>query len=429
MTESATSASGESVPSGSAIIPDSCRDEFCWRRSVVVGVSVYLATLIPVVLGVVAGFELLKPGRAIPYGGDSLLLRFAAWDGGQFMSIMDQGYQYDPARMSNSVLFPGYPLLGRMVQWITGFSAAASLLVVSHFCALSALIVYHRLIQFRFGNDRVADICVATLAAIPTTFFWRMAYSESPFVLLQVLFLYGIQRKWSCEKLAIVVGLASSLRLVGIAMLVPLVMEFAVRRTASGNRLDVATFGRLSFCVMLGVSGLLGFMLFQWIRFGDPFVFVRGQAAFCLRQPVSGVEHWYRLVTLEPVWGTYLSSSDGFWHRHSPAPGPWLNLQFWNPIWFCITCGLIFYGWFHRQLTDAESALGAGLLLISYVGRAEEFCMGSQGRYASVVIPAAMLLGIQLARRLWIFSVGLAVASISLMTLYSAMFGAWYFFL
>lgn len=429
MTESAASANGDSVLNGSAIVPDLCPGHFRWRRSVVVGLSVYLATLIPVVLGVVAGFELLKPGRPIPYGEDSLLLRFAAWDGGQFMSIMEEGYQYDPARMSNIVLFPGYPLLARIVQWSTGLSAVASLLIVSHFCLLAALIVYHRLIQFRFGQDRAADVCVATLAAIPTTFFWRMAYSEPPFVLLQVLFLYGIQRKWSCEKLAIVVGLASSLRLVGVAMLVPLVMEFAQQRKAGGTRIDVATFGRLSVCGMLGVSGLVCFMLFQWIRFGDLCVFVRGQAAFCLRQPVSGVEHWYRLVTLEPIWGTYLSSSDCFWQRHSAVPGPWLNLQFWNPIWFCLTCGLVFYGWFHRQLTDAESALGAALLLISYAGRAEEFCMGSQARYASVVIPAAMLLGFQVARRSWIFQLSVAVASISLMTLYSAMFGAWYFFL
>ena len=429
MTESAASAKEDSVLNGSAMVPDLCRDEFRWRRSIAVGLCVYLATLIPVVLGVVAGFELLKPGRPIPYGEDSLLLRFAAWDGGQFMSIMEGGYQYDPARMSNIVLFPGYPLLARMVQWITGLSAAASLLIVSHFCLLAAMIIYHRLMQFRFGNDRVADICVATLAAFPTTFFWRMAYSESPFVLLQVLFLYGIQRKWSWENLAIVVGLASSLRLVGIAMLVPLAMEFVQQRKAGGNRIDVATFGRLSVCSILGVSGLLCFMLFQWIRFGDPFVFVRGQAAFCLRQPVSGVEHLYRLVTLEPIRGTYLSSSDCFWQRHSPVPGPWLNLQFWNPIWFCLTCGLVFYAWFHRQLTDAESALGAGLLLISYAGRAEEFCMGSQARYASVVIPAAMVLGFQLTRCSWMFHVGLAVVSISLMTLYSAMFGAWYFFL
>lgn len=400
-----------------------------WLRSVVLGVVVYLGTLIPVVAGVVAGFEVLEPGRDIPYGKDSLLLRFAAWDGGQFMHIMEAGYQYRADKMSNIVMFPGYPILGWFLRQVAGFSPAASLLFVSHICLLAALVLYHRLIRLRFGRDQIADVSLLVLAALPTTFFWRMAYSESPFVLLEVLFLYGIHRNWSCGRLAVLVALASSFRLVGLALLIPLAMEFASQSSGCTSQQRATQLRRGILLLAVSLSGLGGFMCFLWVRFGDPLVFARGQESFCLRQPVGALEHWYRLATLEPIWGTYTPSSDCFWHRHSPSPGPLLNLQFWNPIWFCLACGLVFTGWFRRILTDSESVLGAALLLIPYLGRAEEFCMGSQARYSSVAIPAMTVLGHSLSRLPTSISAVLLIAGVSMLTWYSALFGAWYFLL
>ena len=147
--------------------------------------------------------------RDIPYGKDSLLLRFAAWDGGQFMDIMDNGYQYQQNQISNIVLFPGYPILGQLVRKSTGLSSAASLLIVSHICLMVALVFYHRMMRLRFGRDDLADVSLMALALLPTTFFCRMAYSESPFVMLEVLLLYGMQRKWSCARLAVIVGVST----------------------------------------------------------------------------------------------------------------------------------------------------------------------------------------------------------------------------
>ena len=400
-----------------------------WYRSVVMGVGVYVATLIPIVAGVVAGFELLTPNRDIPYGKDSLLLRFAAWDGGQFMDIMDNGYQYQQNQISNIVLFPGYPILGQLVRKSTGLSSAASLLIVSHICLMVALVFYHRMMRLRFGRDDLADVSLMALALLPTTFFWRMAYSESPFVMLEVLLLYGMQRKWSCARLAVIVGVSTSFRLVGLAMLLSVAMEFINRNSKETNRLSASQLGRGCLLVVLSLSGLAGFMLFLSLRFGDPLVFARGQESYFLRPSVSALDHWYRLVTLEPIWATYVPGSDCYWRRHAPTPGPLLNLQFWNPIWFSLTCGLVFWGWFRRILTDKESVLGAALLLIPYLGRAEEFCMGCQARYATAAIPAMMVLGQLFSGMPATMRAGFVMAGVSLLTLYSAMFAAWYFIL
>lgn len=384
----------------------------------------YLATLVPVVLGVAIGFEVFVPGRTIPYGEDSLLLRFAAWDGGQFMSIMENGYSFQSGKISNIVLFPGYPVLGMMTRFATRLTSAASLLLVSHAALISAMILFHRYVWFRFHHAALADASTWALAILPPTFFWRMAYSESTFVLLEVMVLYGIRRKWPLPAMALIAGLSTAIRLVGVALLIPLAFEFASRRRTENRPL-------LRACLMLpvAVGGLLAFMVFQWIEFGDALRFAKGQDAFYLRAPVGSVQHWSRLFTLEPIWATWLQGSDCFWRLHAPKPGALLNLQFWNPIWFCATAALVFHGWFKRILTDAESAMGAALLIIPYIGRAEEFCMGSQARYASVALPAVMVLG-YLSRK-WSapWKVGLIVVSTSFLAAWSAFFAAWYFFL
>lgn len=404
---------------------EKCRGMFSvWRHSLFAGLCAYLLTCVPVFFGVLVGFEVVRPGREIPYGEDRLLLRFAAWDGGQFMQILDTGYQYVPDRISNIVVFPGYPAMARVLQWSTGLSSAASLLLVSHFCLFIAMVVFHRFVCLRFQSLEIAHTSLAVMALLPTTFFWRMAYSEAPFVLIEVLFLYGVHQKWRCRWLAVLVGLSTAFRLVGVAMLVPLAMEYLNREPFSVRRLLKG-----SLLLPVSVAGLIAFMVYQANLFGDPFVFIHGQAAFCLRTPVSTTEHWYRLVTLEPLWGNYLAASDAFWKRHSPTPIALLNLQFWNPVYFCLTAACLFYGWFQRVLSDSESALGAGLLLIPYLGRAEEFCMGSQARYASVVVPAIMVLGYFMSRRSSACKAGLAAISGALLAIYSALFGAWYFFL
>ena len=93
------------------------------RRSVWFGSLLYLISSLPLILDVVCGYAVIDPGRPIPYGEDSILLRFAAWDGGQFMQIMDHGYFFDPTRMSNVVFFPGFPCAAKAADWSASCSS------------------------------------------------------------------------------------------------------------------------------------------------------------------------------------------------------------------------------------------------------------------------------------------------------------------
>ncbi|MEZ6127575.1 MAG: HRDC domain-containing protein [Planctomycetaceae bacterium] len=78
---------------------------------------------------------------------------------------------------------------------------------------------------------------------------------------------------------------------------------------------------------------------------------------------------------------------------------------------------------------DLEFSFGASLLFLAHTGRGEEFCMGCQGRYAAVALPAYAVAAQVAGSRSPAIRFGLTVAALSLLVCYSALFASWYFVL
>ena len=105
--------------------------------------------------------------------------------------------------MSSVAFFPGYPLLVAMLCKATGMPLAWGALAVSHaFLLASFVLLFVYLLRrgngaFQTGTSSASRLPLYTLLAFglfPPTFFLRMAYSESLFVFLSVLAMYGIER-------------------------------------------------------------------------------------------------------------------------------------------------------------------------------------------------------------------------------------------
>jgi hypothetical protein len=104
------------------------------------------------------------------------------------------------------------------------------------------------------------------------------------------------------------------------------------------------------------------------------------------------------------------------------------SLHLANPVYFLLAAALLAVGAWQRWLNGLELALGAGLLLIPYVTRSHEMCMGAMGRFAAVAVPVYLVLGQLLARLPAVVSALLASLSGFLMGVYAALFAAWYRF-
>ena len=112
-------------------------------------------------------------------------------------------------------------------------------------------------LRFRGSPGEFAELVLLTLGTFPTGFFLRMAYSESLFLLIALLVLYGIERRWSIARIAIVAGLGTAARPVGAALIAPLVLY--VWRSPKQTRRRV---GELCWSLPLACWGLITYCAF-----------------------------------------------------------------------------------------------------------------------------------------------------------------------
>ncbi|MCI0465354.1 MAG: hypothetical protein L0Z62_51190 [Gemmataceae bacterium] len=402
-----------------------------WFDFLCAGLLCYYLTGLIVVLGVLVSHQYLKPAPHPAGPPGDLLDAFARWDGRWYVQILQHGYTYDPHRHSSIAFFPAFPLLGRAVSALTGLRPELALLLVAHVCLAAAFVVLAAYVHRRYGETssggsrpRLAASCVLlAFGLLPTTCFFRMAYSESLFLLAALLALYGMERDWPLLVVAALIGLTTATRPVGVALLPPLLLH--LRRRCPGW---LGASWRFVALLPLACWGLLAFMAYQHYAFDDPLAFARTQEHWRMRPPVAWPERLHALATLEPLWSVFDPSSPCYWRRHEPQGNPLFSLHLANPLYFVLAVVLVALGAWQRWLNAREVALAVGLLLIPYLTRSHDMCLAGMGRFAAVVVPVYLVLG-QLLARLPPAGVGLAAGlSGFLLGAYSALFAAWYRF-
>jgi len=381
----------------------------------------YCLTSWVVVFGVMLGAGFVEPGPLLRLEEDDFMSRFAMSDGQWYKSIVENGYAYHPTKRSNVAFFPAYPLLAAGLKHLTGCRTELALLLVANICFFASLVLLYLYVGCRFPNGpaNLAEFAMYSLALWPNAFFFRMAYSESLFLFLTILALFGMARQWRIGAIAAIVGLATATRPVGVGLIVPLVLHLAERAPT------VWGFARtFLWAVPVCCWGLLAYVGFQWWYFEDPWVFTRTQAFWRERPPVEWWERVIDLACLEPIRSVFDPSSPCYWDRAWEGNNPVFNGRVVNVCFFLLACVAVLAGMWRGKLTTKETALAWMLLLIPYATRGHEMCLASASRFAAVVFPVNLLLGIFFARFPLGVSLGLMGVSGFLMGAYAAMFAA-----
>lgn len=302
----------------------------------------FWSTSLIVYLGVVLGYYYLPRQPHPPPETDTFLDAFASWDGRWYAKIASEGYFYAPEAPSTVAHFPCFPLLGRLVMELTHCSPVMAVLLVANSFLAGTFVLLFFYARLRFGNS-AAYLPEYTLLAFglwPVTFFFRMTYSESLFMFLCVLSLYGMERKWPLFVIAAIIGVATGTRPVGVGLVLPFVVHIWDR--SHDSRLFIL---RLGYLVPLACWGLAGYMVYQSIAFGEPLAFAKTQESFRYRPKQALVEKVDALVTLEPLWSAFDPFSPCYWKRQEQAKThPLFSLQAANPIYFLLTAAAIALG-------------------------------------------------------------------------------------
>jgi hypothetical protein len=218
--------------------------------------------LIIILAGVFSSILPFSP--TFPYANERLPLYGPRWfttmahfDGIHYLTIIEHGYKGTGLIQA---FFPLYPILVRQITL-----GSINPLLAGGLLSLLSLIAAAYFIYRLYSNQRI----LLLLLAFPTAFFFAGLYTESLFLCLSVgSYVFAKQKKWVW---AGVFGLLAGMtRLPGFLISILLFSE-AIKSPRKKMPYIFATFP---------IIGLGIYMLYLWITFSDPLLFVTVQREF-----------------------------------------------------------------------------------------------------------------------------------------------------
>lgn len=350
------------------------------------GFAAYCVTSLPALLGLLFGLDFVRPLDRGPEGArPDIVTACFRFDARNYLRVIEQGYWYDPAGRSPVAFFPAFPLSARAVSAATGLDAQEAALMTANLALAAAFVLLAAYTRLRWPEGTPGGWLVLVVFGLwPAGLFFRMPYAESLFLLVMLGFLLSLERGSPLVVPALLAGLLTAVRPVGVAASAAFVVYLATRPDVSRRRRAAALVALAPVCCW----GLLAYSAYQWVSFGEPLAFAKTQEHWTLLAPPdrSPGAKAVSLLTLEPVWGVYTSSAGRSWVRLQTDGGPIFNLSALNPLLFVGAALAVGWAAWCRWATRAEVVLGATLLAIPYLTRAYEMSMASHGRFASVVV-------------------------------------------
>jgi hypothetical protein len=344
------------------------------------------------------------------------------WDGEHYVALALDGYFQAP-RYVSPAFFPMYPLLIRSFSEVFGGSPSKEAL--SYWGPLLSLLFLPFAFYFIYEiarqgwGERAAKGTILALAFFPTAFFLNAAYTESLFLALSAGSLWAIRVKRNLLLACILAGLATATRNVGIFLVAPLMYEWI----AQGGLKEPRERWR-GLYLAFAPSGLIVYMGYLWIKFGDPLLFYSSQ------------KYWKReatgpLDTANRAWATAVEGvgmlSDSRLWAHPSVQNFADHLERANSF-----CNLAFLIFAVVVLLAGVRKLPLSLTIYSLLlfvppalfGTPDVPLMGIP-RYVLVAFPVFIVLGL-LARRKLLFA-GWLILSTIMSIILCALFVSWRF--
>jgi hypothetical protein len=140
------------------------------------------------------------------------------YDARHYLTIANSGYGSDPGFLT--AFYPGFPLLIKVVGFLTPDHLLLSAIVVTNVSALFFFWYLYRLVDADYGEN-VARRAVILSAVFPTAFYLFLPYTEAPLLAFTVASLYyGRQQKWWLAGL--LAGCAALIKQPGVFLILPL---------------------------------------------------------------------------------------------------------------------------------------------------------------------------------------------------------------
>lgn len=232
---------------------------------------------------------------SFPYYGDLApiysrgVAAFAHFDGIHYLRLIHHGYD----DMGSQAFFPAYPVLirfltfGRLDPLVTAVVLNFSLLIASLSLVVASL---PKLSRFKF---------LLLFLSFPTSFFLLANYTESFFIFLVVVF-FLLCRSKRFFFAALIAGVASATRVVGVFLALALLVELIQAK-------KLYTFRSL-ILLMISISGFMSYCYYLFTRWGDPLMFVHVMSMFSVGRSTGQIillpqllYRYFKVLTTVPL--------------------------------------------------------------------------------------------------------------------------------
>jgi len=341
---------------------------------------------------------------------------WARWDSVWYLQIANQGYS---ASDNSAAFFPLYPLLISLVKPLFLGNGVLAGMFVSLAACLIAFYLFYRFVDIDFGG-KVARRAVLYLAIFPTSLFFQTIYSESLFLALTIGCLFAARQKQYFFA-GLLGALAVLTRSAGLLLLIPLIIMYFQERKWQWRRPG------WDLCYFLFVPlGLLVWMLYLDIRFGDPWLFSEAQSNW-LRQfafplgPLEGLRQGIRSA-MDSIQ-TILNTSDRtYWPVTDRDPRLWAAYDVLNLSFTLSFLALSIAAFWRLPKAYAAYALAAVLLPLTFPSTYVPLL--STPRFALTAFPVFVLLALWGERHRWI-DLTVTVTSLVFLGFFTAKFVVW----
>lgn len=236
---------------------------------------------------------------------------WARWDAEWYRTIVREGYVYYPDVQSSVAFWPTYPIVVKIFSWafpsifitgtiVTAVSGAAAVLLLRRWAAV-------------FVDPSVAITSVVVLCVFPYSWYVYGAVYADALFLACALGAFVLLERDRMAWAGVVGILATAGRPAGLVVGVVLVLRAIERRnTAAGatsfiGRFDPRGLSRRDLPILLSWLGAGGWIVYLWVRFGNPLLFVEVESTW---QQGAGPSTWFKfrifdeLVNRTFAWST-----------------------------------------------------------------------------------------------------------------------------
>lgn len=224
-----------------------------------------------------------------------------SWDCAWYAALVEHGYDLEPHDWmgkhprhdaANWVFFPALPLSARLVHLLSGYSGAASLLLVGKLFFLMSIFAFIK-VAADYRPQLSPVLAAAVVAFNPYSIYGNVGYTEPLFLLLSCVFFYALRRDFLAA--GMVGCLLACTRLVGVFSAVAYgIAALGPWRREPGQR------DRILLGLMLIPLGFACFLLFLHDLTGDALAFSHAQRAWN-RAPGNPFGHLLDGLRMYPI--------------------------------------------------------------------------------------------------------------------------------